>query len=137
VKQLLKKLSTDEMVSFLTLFSSFKTRYYKSSSGKEASEFMFSKVKTLTEQAKVPVTVKKFLHPWNQFSVIARIESSCNNTKRQKSLLNQQEENEFLAKEETNLPVVIIGAHLDSINQYNPWFGRSPGRNYLFTSILD
>ena len=23
--------------------------------------------------------------------------------------------------------MIIIGAHLDSINQYNPWFGNAPG----------
>ena len=27
----------------------------------------------------------------------------------------------------SDLPIVIIGAHLDSINQWNPWFGKAPG----------
>jgi leucyl aminopeptidase len=28
---------------------------------------------------------------------------------------------------DSELPLIIIGAHIDSINQWNPWFGKAPG----------
>ena len=61
------------------------------------------------------VTVKQIKHTWGQHSIIARIESKVD--------LNLNVE----VIEGDPLPIVIVGAHHDSINQWNPYFGRSPG----------
>jgi leucyl aminopeptidase len=55
------------------------------------------------------ITVTPFHHTWKQNSVIVRLMDNNAN-----SSVNEE-------------PVVILGAHLDSVNWLNPWFGRSPG----------
>lgn len=59
------------------------------------------------------MTVSQFKHSWGQHSVIARITTRLD--------LNSMHE------PEKDIPVIIVGAHQDSINQWNPYFGRSPG----------
>ncbi|KAJ3277338.1 Leucine aminopeptidase 1 [Borealophlyctis nickersoniae] len=113
VKSLTNTVSESRMRTFLTTFSNFKTRYYKSSTGAASAEWLFGQVRNVAQQAnqggKLNVTVSKFAHDWAQFSVIARIEK---------------------AGGESAVPadgIVILGAHQDSINQNNPMSGRSPG----------
>ncbi|KAI8849443.1 hypothetical protein BC829DRAFT_391768 [Chytridium lagenaria] len=108
VKPLFANVSTTHLESWLTKFTSFKNRYYQSSSGGESAQWLFDQVSELGAKAdKVKVTVKKFDHPWPQFSTIARVEALSG------------------AKEDT--PIVVVSAHQDSVNQWNPWWGRSPG----------
>lgn len=100
------------MEDFLTRLTGFTTRYYKTSSGKEASDWIFEHVQEEADKANAAgkglnVSVRQFENPWKQSSVIARIEPSLS-----------------ASKEEG---IVIIGAHLDSVNQWNPYWGRSPG----------
>ncbi|KAI8910192.1 hypothetical protein EDD86DRAFT_190055 [Gorgonomyces haynaldii] len=105
VKSLFPSIDVKAMEEFLTTFSGFHTRYYKSTSGKESSEWLLHQVEDLEARSDIRFSVKKFKHPWAQSSVIARIEPL------------------ELKTNET----VILSAHQDSVNQFNPWFGRSPG----------
>jgi leucyl aminopeptidase len=94
------------MTQFLTKFSSFHTRYFKSESGKKSSQWLFDQLSSLTPKNKnTKFTVEKFQHSWNQFSVIAKWSPVVQETQE----------------------IVILSAHQDSVNQWNPWFGRSPG----------
>ncbi|KAJ3044423.1 Leucine aminopeptidase 1 [Rhizophlyctis rosea] len=101
------------MTDFLTTFTGFKTRYYKSSSGAESAEWLFNQVLDIADEAnkagKLNVSVSKFEHSWGQPSIIAKIEKAN------------------LDEDERPKEIVIVGAHQDSVNQWNPWFGRSPG----------
>ncbi|KAI9355719.1 hypothetical protein DFJ73DRAFT_824837 [Zopfochytrium polystomum] len=107
VELLASNVSIPSLTSWLTeLSSSFKTRYYQSTSGAKASEWIFGKVQRVSKKAGggIKVSVTQFDHPWPQSSVIARIEGK-----------------------DPDAPIVVISAHLDSVNQWNPWFGQSPG----------
>lgn len=106
VEEYKTKVDEKRMKSFLTGFSGFQTRYFKSDYGRDSAEWLYKHLSGLVPIVKnVTLTVKKFEHPWKQFSIIARLEH-----------FNTQE-----------LPIVVISAHQDSVNMWNPWFGRSPG----------
>ncbi|KAI9340009.1 hypothetical protein BDR26DRAFT_373217 [Obelidium mucronatum] len=113
VEPLFSNISIPLMTEWLTTFTSFKTRYYQSPSGKEAVEWLYSAASTVAKKASpnTAVTITKFTHQWSQFSVILRFEKAS-------GVRNKPKEHE---------PVVILSAHSDSINQINPYFGRSPG----------
>lgn len=100
---------------FLTSFSGFHTRFCRSEAGKESSTWLFNRIQDLatTASSHLDVTVTQFKHSWGQHSIIARIVL--------KPDLNAQHE------PSNDLPIVVVGAHQDSINQWNPYFGRSPG----------
>ncbi|TPX64764.1 hypothetical protein SpCBS45565_g05661 [Spizellomyces sp. 'palustris'] len=112
VKQVIDQISESYMKDFLTRLTGFTTRYYKTSSGKAASEWIFDQVQEEANKANAAgkglnVSVTQFAHPWQQSSVIARIHPVASATE--------------------DDGIVIIGAHLDSVNQWNPYWGRSPG----------
>ncbi|KAF3917149.1 hypothetical protein ABW20_dc0110417 [Dactylellina cionopaga] len=108
VKALIPKLSADNMKTNLQKYTSFNNRYYKSSTGKEASEWLLQQVQNIISSAssnttRVAATVKPFVHSgWGQASVIATIPGKSANT-------------------------IVLGSHLDSINLRNPTNGRAPG----------
>ncbi|KAH4043345.1 peptide hydrolase [Parastagonospora nodorum] len=104
VTPLLSKLSTSNMQSKLTTFVGFNNRYYKSSTGKQSSDWLLSQVQAVTTASGVSgVTVRAFSHPsWTQDSVIATIPGKSAN-------------------------IIAIGAHQDSVNGASPMNGRSPG----------
>ncbi|EPS42889.1 hypothetical protein H072_3172 [Dactylellina haptotyla CBS 200.50] len=107
VKPLLTKLSADNMNKNLQKYTSFNNRYYKSATGKEASEWLLSQVHGIISGAggnstRVAASVDPFPHSWLQSSIIATIPGKSSKT-------------------------IIVGAHLDSINLRNPTFGRAPG----------
>ncbi|KAI0634037.1 Zn-dependent exopeptidase [Trametes polyzona] len=102
ITPILKTLSTSNMQSYLTTLTSYNNRYYTSSTGKAASQWIFDKV-TEFAGSRSDIKVSKFTHSWAQFSVIARFEGKSSG------------------------PVTIIGAHEDSINLSNPSSGRAPG----------
>ncbi|KAI8617183.1 hypothetical protein BC830DRAFT_1114805 [Chytriomyces sp. MP71] len=109
VNALLPNISIPHMTSFLTKFSSFKTRYYQSTSGAESADWLYDHVVSIKPAShKVSVKVTKFLHDWGQFSIVARVESTGFNG-------------------DAGVPVVVVGAHQDSVNGANPYFGRAPG----------
>ena len=101
-------ISQNNIEAWLTQFSSFYNRYYKSEYGLEAADWLFAQVDALRETAssKVNVTVRKFTHSFAQYSTIARIEP---------------------ANFTPSSDVVILSAHMDSINQNSPINGKAPG----------
>ncbi|PIL29245.1 hypothetical protein GSI_09294 [Ganoderma sinense ZZ0214-1] len=106
IKPILETLSTTNMQDYLANLTSFNNRHYITSSGKAASQYIFDTV-TAFAAGRADITVTKFKHPWAQFSVIAHINGS--------------------ASPSASAPLVILGAHEDSINLRNPWTGRAPG----------
>ncbi|KAG0339677.1 Leucine aminopeptidase 1 [Podila horticola] len=108
VARYVDQLSTANMEIALTKFTSFNTRYYKSETGFESAKWLYKQISDLIEETdgESDISIRKFDHPWKQFSIIARFEGK----------------NESLS----NSPVVI-GAHQDSVNMWLPQWGRSPG----------
>ncbi|KAJ6259490.1 hypothetical protein Dda_5127 [Drechslerella dactyloides] len=108
VKPLLAKLSADNARANLEKYTSFNTRYYKSETGKQASEWLLSQVQAIISGAgkatgkAVAASVSPFKHTWVQSSVIATVPGKSTKT-------------------------IVVGAHLDSINLRNPSSGRAPG----------
>ncbi|RDH27131.1 Zn-dependent exopeptidase [Aspergillus welwitschiae] len=105
VVPLLRGLSKDNMEQNLNKFTSFHTRYYRSSTGIESAKWLYSRVSDVIEQsgaAKYGATVEQFAHSWGQFSIIARIPGQTNRT-------------------------VVLGAHQDSINLFLPSILAAPG----------
>ena len=104
VNALIATLSTSNMESYLKSLTKFNNRYYNSSTGRDSAQWIFDKLNNITsESGKSGITVKKFTHPWLQFSVVARIDGTSPG------------------------PVTILGSHQDSINLDSPQFGRAPG----------
>ena len=105
VRSLAESLSEKEMFDHLTTFTSFHTRYYKSSSGIESATWLLGQVNDTIVAAgadKYGATVKMFPHSWGQFSVIATIPGKSDKT-------------------------VVVGAHQDSINLFLPSILAAPG----------
>ncbi|KAI0767223.1 aminopeptidase [Fomes fomentarius] len=102
VNPIIETLSTSNLETYLNKLTSFNNRYYKSSTGKDASQYIFDTLSGFA-QDRSDITISKFNHTWTQFSVIARFEG------------------------ESDGPVTIVGAHEDSINLSNPMDGRAPG----------
>lgn len=99
VRPILKTLSIKGPQENLAHFSSFRTRYYRSESGKASQQWLFAKIKETTvqyasESLQGLITFDEFPHPWAQSSIIARINGS--------------------SIEDDG--IVIIGAHQDSTN---------------------
>ena len=86
----------------LEKFTSFYTRYYKSSTGVESSAWLLGKVQDIVTESGVNATVKAFPHSWGQSSIIATIPGQSNKT-------------------------IVIGAHQDSANLFAPMFLPAPG----------
>jgi len=82
-------------------------------SGADASKWIQSKVESYAETAAKgwKIDVRPFEHSWIQNSIIVRLE----------------DRNASKSVNSRDNGVVILGAHLDSVNWLNPWFGRSPG----------
>ncbi|RFU27533.1 hypothetical protein B7463_g8800, partial [Scytalidium lignicola] len=105
LKPLLKTLSKKNMQENLEVFTSFHTRFYRSESGKQSSEWLQKKVAEVIAESgadKHGASVRPFEHSWGQSSVIATIPGKSNST-------------------------VVIGAHQDSINLLLPWILSAPG----------
>ncbi|KAJ5329102.1 hypothetical protein N7452_009492 [Penicillium brevicompactum] len=102
---LAKTLDKKNMKSNLEHFTSFHTRYYKSSTGIESATWLFDQVTAAIHESGASdhgATVERFAHPWGQFSIIARIPGDTNNT-------------------------VVLGSHQDSINLFLPSILAAPG----------
>ncbi|RXK40515.1 bacterial leucyl aminopeptidase [Tremella mesenterica] len=97
IKRIHKSLDIKHMKKFLSKFTSFRTRYYRSETGKQSQKFLLS---TITEIASSHpnITIKEFPHPWGQNSIIVRFAPAT--------------------PEADSAPVTIIGAHQDSTNQW-------------------
>lgn len=105
VRSLSKSLSKKQMRDHLETFTSFHTRYYKSSYGIQSATWLKEQIQGIIYAAgadEYGVSVKEFEHPWGQFSIIATIPGKSNKT-------------------------VVVGAHQDSINLLFPAFLPAPG----------
>lgn len=104
-------LDIDHMRAFLTKFSGFRTRYYRSETGKQSQHFLYETIQEVSQlyrgsgdadrqiasKSDANITMREFAHPWGQNSIIVRFEPSTDSK---------------------NAPTVVIGAHQDSTNQF-------------------
>lgn len=111
--KVIEQVNVSNIEENLLTLTSFHTRYYRSSSGEAASKWIQGTLERYASTASKGwnITVTPFQHSWVQNSIIVRLEDR-NASKH----VNSKENG-----------VVIIGAHIDSVNWLNPWFGRSPG----------
>jgi len=110
-RNLLPQLSKEKMSNTLQTFSDFNNRYYKSSYGKQSSQWLQAQVQGIIDAAGTRnVTVKSFAHSWGQNSIIATIPGKSEKT-------------------------VVVGAHQDSINLQSPMNGRAPGAGECLTYL--
>ncbi|KAF8897351.1 peptidase [Infundibulicybe gibba] len=101
VLPILKTLSTDGPKENLEKFTSFRTRYYRSDTGRQSQRWLLSRISEMTakwgtESLKSLITFEEFPHSWGQNSIIVRIKGSST----------------------TDDSVVVIGAHQDSTNMW-------------------
>ncbi|KXN68652.1 Zn-dependent exopeptidase [Conidiobolus coronatus NRRL 28638] len=92
---------------FLTKLSSFHTRYYNSTTGAQASYFIKDHIDSIIKDHKYKnmVEVEEVKHDnWGQISLIVRFKGYGNSSE-----------------------IVVLGSHLDSVNDEDPENGRSPG----------
>ncbi|GAA5955470.1 hypothetical protein JCM21900_002059 [Sporobolomyces salmonicolor] len=106
LQPLFDRISLAHMKKFLSSFSGFRTRYYRSSEGKQSQQFLLGQIKQISSSNEhVKVKVSEFEHSWGQNSIIVRFDPAESAKK--------------------NDQVVIIGAHQDSTNLL-PFLG-APG----------
>ncbi|KDQ64752.1 hypothetical protein JAAARDRAFT_684578 [Jaapia argillacea MUCL 33604] len=101
VRSVIKTLSSDGPRENLEKFSSFRTRYYRSDTGKQSQQWLLSKISEITSEyapkaLQKLISVNEFSHSWGQNSIIVKINGSST----------------------TDDSVVIIAAHQDSTNMW-------------------
>ncbi|WVR00253.1 hypothetical protein IAU59_007396 [Kwoniella sp. CBS 9459] len=99
ITSIIKSLDLKHMKSFLKDFTSFRTRYYRSETGKQSQAFLLKTLKQISS-SHPGVTIKEFPHPWGQNSIIARFDPVKSDAVK------------------GDLPTVVVGAHQDSANQW-------------------
>ncbi|EJD50548.1 peptidase [Auricularia subglabra TFB-10046 SS5] len=97
VEQVLETLTIDGPVENLQKFSSFRTRHYRSDTGKQSQVWLLNKINEYTQEfasahLRSVITIEEFAHSWGQNSIVARINGSESDA------------------------VVIVSAHQDSTN---------------------
>jgi len=98
----IKTLAVEGMIENLQKFTSFRTRYYRSETGKQSQQWLVGRIGEITTEYATSalqslITVTEFTHAWGQNSIILRIKGASE---------------EATATNGT----VIIGAHQDSAN---------------------
>ncbi|KAF9008872.1 peptidase [Cyathus striatus] len=101
VLTVLKILSTKGPQENLKKFSSFRTRYYRSDTGRQSQKWLLSRISELTNEyasssLRELISLTEFPHSWGQNSIVVRINGS--------------------STEDDG--VVVIGAHQDSTNMW-------------------
>lgn len=104
INNIYERIDTEFMHDKLAKFTSFFTRYYKSSTGFESAQWLKKEILSVLEPAKdLGVTVKEVKHNgWDQFSIIVSIPGE-------------------------NTEKVVVGSHQDSINLLFPSLLKAPG----------
>ena len=109
VKPLLKHLSKEKMRTHLEKFTSFHTRYYKSSYGAQSAAWLASTINSTIHASNASSSssssgphVSLFPHSWGQPSIIVTLPGKGPHT-------------------------VVVGAHQDSINLFFPSLLAAPG----------
>ncbi|KAK7695698.1 hypothetical protein QCA50_000334 [Cerrena zonata] len=97
----IKTLSSDGPIQNLKDFTSFRTRYYRSDTGRQSQQWLLSKISEITslhapKSLQKQISINEFSHPWGQNSIIVRINGSS----------------------ATDDSIVIVGAHQDSTNMW-------------------
>ncbi|WP_339689478.1 M28 family metallopeptidase [uncultured Pseudoalteromonas sp.] len=103
VQTLINNISPNDLTNTVNSLSAFNNRYYSVQSGVDASQWLKDYWQQLASN-RADISVDYFSHSWSQSSVIVTIQGS-----------------------EKADEIVIVGSHLDSINQSNPSNGRAPG----------
>ncbi|CAL1702230.1 unnamed protein product [Somion occarium] len=101
VVPVLNTLSSDGPFENLKALTSFRTRYYRSDTGRQSQQWLLSKISEITSQyaptsLQQNISIGEFSHSWGQNSIIVRINGSS----------------------ATDDSVVIVGAHQDSTNMW-------------------
>ncbi|KAF6762881.1 peptidase [Ephemerocybe angulata] len=101
VEPILKTLSTKGPEENLRKFSGFRTRYYRSDTGRESQQWLLNKISEVTadnasKSLRKLISVNEFPHSWGQNSIIVRINGSST------------------TEDET----LVISAHQDSTNMW-------------------
>lgn len=104
VGPLVEKINLDGVKSNLGQFSSFYTRYYKSTYGLESANWLYGTVESIVSVLPPgAVTLRKVHHAgWDQYSIIVSLHGKSDDK-------------------------VVVGAHQDSINLLFPNLLRAPG----------
>lgn len=108
IRPIIKTLSAENMEKNLWKFTSFRTRHYRSETGKQSQQWLLSRLAEVTaeyasDELREVISINEFPHSWGQNTIVVRIPGS--------------------SKELDS--VVIIGAHQDSTNMW-PWL-PAPG----------
>lgn len=103
VQQLINTISTNDLTNTVNSMSNFHNSYYSVQTGVDASQWLKNYWQQIAS-SRTDISVDFFSHSWAQSSVIVTIPG-----------------NEKVDE------IVVIGGHLDSINQSNPSNGRAPG----------
>ncbi|KAI1099732.1 Zn-dependent exopeptidase [Jackrogersella minutella] len=102
VNSLIAKFDKAFIQDKLTTFSDFFTRFYKSETGKQASDWLLAEVEAVVSASGAAgATVKPFTHSWIQNSIVATIPGKSTDK-------------------------IVVGSHLDSVISGNDT-GRAPG----------
>ncbi|KAI0370284.1 peptidase [Pilatotrama ljubarskyi] len=101
VRSVIDTLEIQNLRDGLEKFTSFRTRYYRSQTGKESQQWLLKKITEITKKFAPKslqdlISIQEFPHSWAQSSVIVRINGSS----------------------PSDDGVVVIGAHLDSTNTW-------------------
>ncbi|KAH9943063.1 peptidase [Epithele typhae] len=101
VKAVIDTLDIQNLKDGLAKFTSFRTRYYRSETGKQSQQWLMSKISELTKEYASPelqssISIQEFPHSWTQSSVIVTINGT--------------------STEDDG--IVVIGAHQDSTNTW-------------------
>lgn len=100
VAPLIGDIRTCRMKARLTELTQFRTRYYRSATGRQSQSWLLALIRTLANESASNLTITEFLHPWRQNSIIVRFEPNP------ASLVTSLQET----------PTLIIGSHQDSTN---------------------
>ncbi|GAA5983252.1 hypothetical protein JCM10908_000213 [Rhodotorula pacifica] len=113
LEPLFKRLDQSNMRKFLSSFTAFRTRYYRSDTGAQSQKFLLGQVEQIAASNKdLKIDVREFKHSWGQNSIIARFEPASEGGLEE-------------LKSNSTGGIVIIGAHQDSTNLL-PFLG-APG----------
>ena len=103
VNSLLNELSASNLAATVNSLTTYNNRYYTSQTGKDAADWIKEHWSSISAN-RDDISVELYSHSWLQSSVVATITGTTNPDE-----------------------IVIVGGHLDSINQSSPTNGRAPG----------
>ncbi|WP_462151366.1 M28 family metallopeptidase [Pseudoalteromonas xiamenensis] len=103
VNAMIATIDTSSLDNTVNSLAAFHNRYYTQQTGIDAANWVKSKWQQIAS-SRSDISVSEFSHSWGQSSVIVTIQGA-----------------------EKSDEIVIIGGHLDSINQSSPSTGRAPG----------